>query len=151
FVDWVNEYDISSPVTSIADLADGAILFEILHTVDSKRFKLNRGHEVGENWVMRFNNLKRLHRLLIRHFEEHSESSASERGGEPTNLDGLAKDTPNLTIIAKESDPAELVKLCQLVVYIACQGETASDCVAKIQRLTQTSQKAMMFAIERVL
>ncbi|CAG8591797.1 13130_t:CDS:2 [Ambispora gerdemannii] len=103
FIDWVNTFEnISRTVTNYKDLADGGVLIEIACDVDPRWFKTLRGDTRGDkdNWVLKFNKLKRLYALIQRYYEEVF-------GYDLKNIDA-----PNLNTIAKESDISELVKLC---------------------------------------
>ncbi|KAI9491198.1 hypothetical protein BDB00DRAFT_914508, partial [Zychaea mexicana] len=130
---------ISHRCTHITDLSDGIILFEVLADIDPKWFKLIRSADVGDNWVLKINNLKKLHKLVSRYFEE-----VLDRDSE--NLPSV-----NLNAIAKDADIKETIKLCQLVICIAVMCNKNQIYIAKIQDLSQTAQHALMLSIEDVI
>lgn len=105
---------------------------------DPKWFKLIRSAEMGDNWVHKFNNLKKLHKLVTRYIEEKLGQSLSEL------------DPPNLNAIAKAGDPIEVLKLCELVIAIAVQCERNQHYIHKIQSLPHASQHALMLSLEQV-
>ncbi|TPX64856.1 hypothetical protein SpCBS45565_g05607 [Spizellomyces sp. 'palustris'] len=106
---------------------------------DPQWFKAARAAEYGDNWVLRFNGLKKLHKLLMGYYEEVLGQNSA----------GL--ETPNLTAIARDADILELLKLAQLVIALAVQCENNQRYVMKIQSLSQDSQHALMLSIETVM
>ncbi|KFH66906.1 hypothetical protein MVEG_07431 [Podila verticillata NRRL 6337] len=140
FEQWVNTFDnISRECRHISDLSDGIILFEVAADIDSKWFKLIRSADMGDNWVHKYNNLKKLHKLITRYLEE-------KLGQSLANLD-----PPNLNAIAKDGDEHELLKLCELVIAIAVQCERNQYYIQKIQSLPQESQHALMLSLEQII
>ncbi|KAG0367622.1 HOOK-domain-containing protein [Gamsiella multidivaricata] len=140
FEQWVNTFDnISRPVRHISDLSDGIILFEVAADIDSKWFKLIRSADMGDNWVHKYNNLKKLHKLVTRYLEE-------KLGQSLANLD-----PPNLNAIAKDGDALELVKLCELVIAVAVQCENNQYYIQKIQHLPQKVQHTLMLSLEQLI
>lgn len=93
---------------------------------------------MGDNWVHKYNNLKKLHKLVTRYIEEKLGQSLSEL------------DPPNLNAIAKGGDPIEVLKLCELVIAIAVQCERNQYYIHKIQSLPHASQHALMLSLEQV-
>ncbi|SCZ96335.1 BZ3500_MvSof-1268-A1-R1_Chr8-2g10125 [Microbotryum saponariae] len=96
---------------------------------------------LSENWVLRFNNLKRLYKLLIRYYEDVLRS--------PT----VSLPTPNLQVIAK-SDPTSDVETCRLaglVLALAVCSEKRQFYVEKIQSLDEWVQRELMISIEQVM
>ena len=93
---------------------------------------------MGDNWVHKYNNLKKLHKLVTRYLEEKQGQS-------------LAKlDPPNLNMIAKDGDFIEVLKLCELVIAVAVQCDRNQYYIQKIQSLPEISQHALMISLEQV-
>jgi hypothetical protein len=88
--------------------------------------------------MIRFNNLKKLHKLVIRYYEEIM------------GQDIECIPVVNLNAIAKDADAKDLLRLCQLVVALAVQSENNNMYIEMIQSLTQKSQHALMVSIEEV-
>ncbi|KAI7872978.1 hypothetical protein BDF14DRAFT_1716129, partial [Spinellus fusiger] len=130
---------ISHHCNYITDLSNGITLFEVLADIDSKWFKLIRSADVGDNWVLKINNLKKLHKLLSRYFTE-------VLGQDQDNMP-----TIDLTKIAKDADFRELHKLCQLVLYIAVQCHNNQIYIEKIQGLSPQTQHALMINIDEMM
>ncbi|CEJ03848.1 hypothetical protein RMCBS344292_17823 [Rhizopus microsporus] len=71
FVEWINTFECKSyPIDTVVELADGVVLSEILADIDPKWFKQITATESAGNWVVRFNNQKKLHKSITRYFEE---------------------------------------------------------------------------------
>lgn len=94
--------------------------------------------ETSDNWMLRFNNLKKLHKLIVRYYEEIL-------GQDIESIPSV-----NLNAIAKDADTKDLLRLCQLVVALAVQSDNNNMYIEMIQSLTQKSQHALMVSIEEV-
>ncbi|KAJ2357116.1 hypothetical protein IWW50_004308 [Coemansia erecta] len=140
FVGWVGTFSsLSKPVASLNDLTDGIALFEICAEIDRQWFKSIRSADIGDNWVLKLNNLKKLYKLVTRYYEE-------VLGYPAANLT-----EPNLSAIAKSEDASELLKLCHLVLTLAVQCERNQVYIGKIMSLGESDQRCLMVAIESVL
>ncbi|KAJ1863174.1 hypothetical protein LPJ73_000591 [Coemansia sp. RSA 2703] len=140
FVHWVGTFNaLSKPVAQLSDLTDGIALFEICAEIDKKWFKSIRSADIGDNWVLKMNNLKKLYKLVTQYYEEVLGYPASN----------LAE--PNLSAIAKNEDPEELLKLCHLILTLAVQCERNQVYIGKIMSLAEDDQRSLMVSIESVL
>ncbi|KAJ1732041.1 hypothetical protein LPJ61_002237 [Coemansia biformis] len=140
FVNWVGTFaSLSKPVASLGDLTDGIALFEICAEVDRQWFKSIRSTDIGDNWVLKLNNLKKLYKLVTRYYDEVLGYPASS----------LAE--PNLSAIAKNEDPEELLKLCHLILTLAVQCERNQVYIGKIMSLGEDDQRCLMVSIESIL
>lgn len=92
----------------------------------------------SDNWVLRFNAMKRLYRLMTQYF--------SDVLNKPTS----SLDVPDLQAIAKDHDVASTLMMCRLTIAIAVQCEKNKDFIEKIQGLSETDQHYLMRAIEQV-
>ncbi|KAJ2381478.1 hypothetical protein GGI23_007574, partial [Coemansia sp. RSA 2559] len=106
---------------------------------DRQWFKSIRSADIGDNWVLKLNNLKKLYKLVTRYYEEVL--------GYPTS--NLAE--PNLSTIAKDGDSDELLKLCHLILTLAVQCERNQVYIGKIMSLGEEDQRSLMVSIESVL
>ncbi|KAJ3076454.1 hypothetical protein HK102_005417, partial [Quaeritorhiza haematococci] len=139
-VRWVNTIEaVPRQISSLKDLADGSAFYAILTEIDPQWFKLMRQIEAGDNWVLKFNNLKKLYKLLLGYFEEVLGQNTS------------AMEVPNLTTIARDGDDIEILKLAQIVLLLAVQCENNQVYILKIQQLDQGSQHALMLTIEQAM
>ncbi|RCH90407.1 hypothetical protein CU098_004405 [Rhizopus stolonifer] len=139
-VQWINSFEsISHSVSRIQDLSDGITLFEVASNIDYKWFKLIRSADVGDNWVLKINNLKKLYKLISRYYEEKLGVSFSK-------LPEI-----NLNAIAKDSDPHEIIQLCKYVLYIAVCCPDNSQYIQNITQLSNASQENLMFFIDEIM
>ncbi|KAI9358583.1 hypothetical protein DFJ73DRAFT_757870 [Zopfochytrium polystomum] len=106
---------------------------------DGQWFKPVRSMDSGDNWVLKFNNLKRIYKLLTGYYEEVLGQNTS----------GL--DVPNLTSIARDSDVLEIVKLMSLIIALAVQCEQNQKYIQQIQLLDAAAQHVLMVTIEQVM
>ncbi|KAI8062795.1 HOOK protein-domain-containing protein [Gilbertella persicaria] len=135
----VVQWSISHSVSHIQDLSDGITLFEVASNIDYKWFKLIRSADVGDNWVLKINNLKKLYKLISRYYEEKLGVSFSK-------LPEI-----NLNAIAKDSDPHEIIQLCKYVLYIAVCCPDNSQYIQNITQLSNASQENLMFFIDEIM
>jgi len=141
FVEWINTFEHKShEVDSLVELTDGVILSQVLQEIDPSWFKvLYPVTETSDNWMLRFNNLKKLHKLIVRYYEEIL-------GQDIESIPSV-----NLNAIAKDADTKDLLRLCQLVVALAVQSDNNNMYIEMIQSLTQKSQHALMVSIEEIM
>jgi protein HOOK3 len=104
---------------------------------DPKQFKLSSVEPSG-NWVLRFNQLKRFYKSLIQYFEQ------------TLGLSTTHWSVPNLTVIARESNQEEIVKLVSLLLVMAVQCENNQWFIGQIQHLSSEIQHEIMKLIEEV-
>ncbi|KAF5391835.1 hypothetical protein D9757_001675 [Collybiopsis confluens] len=141
FFNFFATFDLTDPVSSLADLSDGQALSEILSVVDSDYFRQStRPHaQVSDNWVLRFSALKRLYRLMAQYFTDVLHKPTS----------GL--DVPNLQAMAKDSDDTATLIMCRLTIVIGVQCQKNKEFIDKIQGLSQTDQQSLMRVIEQII
>ncbi|KAJ2323934.1 hypothetical protein GGI00_005479, partial [Coemansia sp. RSA 2681] len=130
---------LSKRVANLSDLTDGIALFEICAEIDRQWFKSIRSADIGDNWVLKMNNLKKLYKLVTRYYEEVL--------GYPTS--NLTE--PNLAAIAKNEEADELLKLCHMILTLAVQCERNQVYIGKIMSLGEEDQRSLMVSIESVL
>ncbi|KAJ3005129.1 hypothetical protein HKX48_000849 [Thoreauomyces humboldtii] len=139
-VQWVNTFE-GTPVLQVQDLDDPTILYNILREIDGQWFKpmRNLGDFTDGGWVVNYNKFSQLFQLLRSYYEEILGQHTGEL------------ELPNLTLIARDADVVQILKLAQLVIALAVQCADNQRYVAKIQLLDQTSQHSLMLAIETVM
>ncbi|KAK4049671.1 hypothetical protein OIV83_003946 [Microbotryomycetes sp. JL201] len=161
---WINSLKVEEPVDgadhgleysrdpagvvplTLYGLSDGITLGSILLRIDPIYFGTlasASSKTLSTNWVLRFNHLKRLYKLVMRYFEDTLKCST-------TNLA-----TPNLQLIAQaDRSPefeTETCKLAGLVLALAVQSDQRLDFVNGIQSLDEWAQKDIMWSIENVM
>ncbi|KAG8733870.1 hypothetical protein FRC11_001080 [Ceratobasidium sp. 423] len=139
FISWLSLFKLSRNVTSLADLDDGTVLFEVLSQADEEYFHNPPRSQPSENWVIRFGQLKRLFRLITQYFVDVLHRQTAEL------------EVPDLQAIAQNHDVVQTLALCRLTIAISVQGKKNSEVIAGIQQLPQGEQRAIMTAIEKVM
>ncbi|KII88905.1 hypothetical protein PLICRDRAFT_175157 [Plicaturopsis crispa FD-325 SS-3] len=141
FFSFFATFALARPVTTVADLSDGAALFEVLSLVDAEYFPQSTrpSSAPSDNWVLRFSALKRLYRLMTQYFTDVLQKPTS----------GL--DVPDLQAIAKDHNVAATLIMCRLTIAIGVQCEKNKDIIEKIQGLSETDQHYLMRAIEQIM
>lgn len=103
---------------------------------DTAWFPPLKQENLGNNWVLKFNYLKKLVKLISSYFDEiigkHYES-----------LQRI-----NLMAISKDSDPSEICKLALMVLVMAVQSPRNKVFIDKIQTMSQNDQHLLMMCIE---
>ncbi|KAF9792235.1 hypothetical protein BJ322DRAFT_23685 [Thelephora terrestris] len=95
--------------------------------------------QLSDNWVLRFNALKRLYRLLIQYFSDVLDQNTS------------ALEVPDLQSMAKDHSVKDTLIMCRLTIAIAVQCDNNKHIIDKIQSLSDTNQHYLMKAIEQVM
>ena len=165
FYNFFATFQLSRSVTSVADLTDGAIFFDILSLVylgfsaffifleysfffvsDTSYFRqpTRPGSSTSgparpiENWVLRFSALKRLYRLMTQYVSDVLQKPTS------------SLDVPDLQAIAKDFDLGATLVMCRLLIVIGVQCERNKEFIDKIRCLGEGDQHLIMKAIEQV-
>ncbi|KAI0085421.1 HOOK-domain-containing protein [Irpex rosettiformis] len=141
FISFFATFDLPRPVTTVSDLSDGAALFDVLSVVDEEYFRqpTRSSAQLSENWVLRFNSLKRLYRLMTQFITDVLHQPAR------------ALEVPDLQAIAKDQSVAATLLMCRMTITIAVQCENNKDIIERIQKLEETEQHSLMKAIEQVM
>ncbi|GAA5881465.1 hypothetical protein JCM3774_005091 [Rhodotorula dairenensis] len=152
-VEWVSAQPTaprSESTGGLDGLKDGVRLAQVVAQIDPDYFATlvdetgaaASAKALSDNWILRFNHLKKLYRLIVRYFEEVLSASTAN----------LA--TPNLRLVAKndprESDD-EVCKLIGLVLALAVQSPKKQEHIARIQQLEEWVQRELMYSIEQVM
>eukprot|EP00842_Homolaphlyctis_polyrhiza_P002052 jgi/Hompol1/2848/HPOL_006192-RA len=138
---WITSIEeVSSLPTSLQDLADGNAFMEVLSTIDPNWFRLNKPTDANANWVLKFNTLKRMHKLIGSYFEEYLSQS----------ITGLNFDNAKLQLLA-QGDAEQILRFAHLIIALAVQSANNQRYIEKIQSLSQSDQHELMLAIEEVM
>ncbi|EGU12783.1 hypothetical protein RTG_00801 [Rhodotorula toruloides ATCC 204091] len=139
--------------TALDDLKDGVALGEVLVDIDAEYFRplansASNPKALSENWVLRFNNLKRLYKLIVRFFDV---KRLRNRDVLHSSTAGLL--TPNLQQVAKNEDESddEVCKLAGLVLALSVQSDKKEQHITRIQSLDEWIQRELMYSIEQVM
>ncbi|KAJ7074380.1 HOOK protein-domain-containing protein [Mycena amicta] len=141
FYNFFATFELARPVATLADLSDGAALFEVLSLVDAEYFRQSPrpSSPPSDNWVLRFSALKRLYRLMTQYFADVLQK--------PTT--GLQ--VPDLQAVAKDHAVQPTLAMCRFTIAIGVQCEQNKQFIDKIQGLSDTDQHYLMKAIEQVM
>ncbi|KAI0273860.1 HOOK-domain-containing protein [Gloeopeniophorella convolvens] len=141
FLAFFTTFGLHRSITSAADLSDGAGLFEILSTIDAQYFPQpsRAAQQPSDNWVLRFNAVKRVYRLMTQYF--------SDALGQPTDT----LEVPDLQAVAKDYSIPSILMMCRLTLAIAVQCDKNKEFIDKIQGLSEVDQHYLMKAIEQIV
>ncbi|KAK7023834.1 HOOK protein-domain-containing protein [Favolaschia claudopus] len=141
FFNFFATFELARPVTTLADLSDGAALFEVLSLVDADYFRQSTRPpaQPSDNWVLRFSSLKRLYRIMTQYFAEILQKPTS------------SLDVPDLQAVAKDHAVPGTLAMCRITIAIGVQCEKNKQFIDKIQGLSETDQHYLMKAIEQVM
>lgn len=139
-LEWINSFSLGTTVRSIKELADGAILWEILQDIDSNYFlgELPERSASSDHWVPKWQNLKYIHKLLISYIRNHND------GEVPPGLNTV----PDLKAIAEDSSTKETNELLKLLLNAAISSPNTESYVTAIQKLSFTTQEGLKDIIQ---
>ncbi|KAI9190080.1 hypothetical protein H9P43_001513 [Blastocladiella emersonii ATCC 22665] len=137
---WVATFgSLSRPCEKFTDLADGVLLFEAAAEIDREWFRLIGTVDPSTNtWVPRYNNLKKLHKLITGYLAD------------VLNMD-LSNDVYRriqLERIARYTDEDELEKLTTLLLLLAVHSSATATLISRIQAMDTRVQATLMQIIE---
>ncbi|KAF3164985.1 hypothetical protein TWF225_001558 [Orbilia oligospora] len=141
-LDWIKLFPIDADISNLGDLADGTVIGKLLLDIDYYAFHddINKVTP-SEQWVVRFQNLKKIHKALVHYYTSNLQRRA------PTS----SKYAPDLLAIAREGSQRELIKLIKLVVFVAVESERREHYITQIQKLSSTSQNEFMLVIAQMM
>ncbi|KAG0131805.1 hook-related protein family [Tuber indicum] len=144
-VDWINACPIERKISSLRELSDGSVITKVLLAIDPYYFRSTASSSDGAgrastdaHWVIKFHKLKRLHKELAKYYTEN----LGHR---------LPSPPPNLTLIAKDGNVEESIKLAKIVVASAVQSEKREEYIQYIQELSPSSQTELMGVISEMM
>jgi protein HOOK3 len=104
---------------------------------DSQWFKKKKAFD-SVNWVIQFNNLKRMYKLITSYFQQVVGKT----------IVGLTE--PDCTLLARDHNEQEILKFAAIIITLSVQCERNQYFVEKIQQLDQACQTELMITIESV-
>ncbi|CAM9959914.1 unnamed protein product, partial [Discosporangium mesarthrocarpum] len=130
-VEWVNTFDLSAPCSSVLQLADGVALGQMLLKIAPGLFDLSTfQQEVGDNWFLKLNNLKKLVFNLKAFYAEHL--------GKEADFSDL-----DLTAVAREGSPEGMRALVQPLVGAAVTCSAKAHYIQAIMQMSVEGQATM--------
>ncbi|XP_062412252.1 protein Hook homolog 1 [Sardina pilchardus] len=140
---WLQTFNTTAPCQTVEDLTTGAAMSQALHQIDPAWFSeswLSRIKEdVGENWRLKMNNLKKIYQMIVDYYNEVLAQQISDFP------------RPDLVRVAEHSDPVELGRLLQLILGCAVNCERKQEYIQVIMTLEESVQHVVMTAIQELM
>ncbi|XP_058887460.1 protein Hook homolog 1-like isoform X2 [Acipenser ruthenus] len=140
---WLQTFNTPSPCKTVHDLTSGVAMAQALHQIDPSWFNeawLSRIKEdVGDNWRLKVNNLKKVLQLIVDYYNEVLAQQVS---------DVLL---PDMNLIAEHAHPVHLGMLLQLILGCAIKCEKKHEYIQIIMTLEESVQHVVMTAIQELM
>uniref|UniRef100_A0A673ZAN9 Hook microtubule-tethering protein 1 n=1 Tax=Salmo trutta TaxID=8032 RepID=A0A673ZAN9_SALTR len=135
-------FNTAAPCTTVEELTTGAAISQALHQIDPAWFSeswLGRIKEdVGNNWRLKMNNLKKILQMMVDYYNEVLSQEIQEFP------------LPDLVKVAQHSDPVELGRLLQFTLGCAVKCERKQEYIQVIMTLEESVQHVVMTALQEV-
>uniref|UniRef100_A0A674EVV3 Hook microtubule-tethering protein 1 n=1 Tax=Salmo trutta TaxID=8032 RepID=A0A674EVV3_SALTR len=136
-------FNTGSPCTAVAELTTGVAMSQALHQIDpawfSKSWLGRIKEDVGDNWRLKMNNLKKILQMMVDYYNEALSQQIQEFP------------LPDLVKVAEHSDPVELGRLLQLILGCAVKCERKQEYIQVIMTLEESVQHVVMTAIQELM
>ncbi|KAK6308951.1 hypothetical protein J4Q44_G00204140 [Coregonus suidteri] len=140
---WLQTFNTAAPCMTVEELTTGAAISQALHQIDPAWFSeswLGRIKEdVGDNWRLKMNNLKKILQMMVDYYNEVLSQQIQEFP------------LPDLVKVAEHSDPVELGRLLQLTLGCAVKCERKQEYIQIIMTLEEFVQHVVMTAIQELM
>ncbi|XP_023859772.1 protein Hook homolog 1 [Salvelinus sp. IW2-2015] len=142
---WLQTFNTGSPCTAVAELTTGVAMSQALHQIDpawfSKSWLGRIKEDVGDNWRLKMNNLKKILQMMVDYYNEALSQQIQEFP------------LPDLVKVAEHSDPVELGRLLQLTLGCAvkCERKQGSRYIQVIMNSGGVVQHVVMTAIQELM
>ncbi|CAN9446116.1 unnamed protein product [Alternaria alternata] len=146
-LDWVNTFDLPHRITSLTQLEDGQILWQILADIDADYFNeslpnFEENHRrQSDNWIPRWQNLKYIERTTSTYIREECEQ-----------LPVLTKRMiPDLKAGARDGSTMLVAKLTMAVLLAACFSPRSNQRMLQVMpKLGQKTAETIAEAIQEM-
>lgn len=140
---WLQTFNTAAPCKTIQDLTSGVAMAQVLNKIDSAWFddswRSRIKDEVGDNWRIKANNLKKILQGIMDYYHEFLGQQISEFL------------LPDLNRIAENCDPTELGRLLQLILGCAVNCGKKQEHIQVIMTLEESVQHVVMTAIQELM
>ncbi|KAG5849996.1 protein Hook homolog 1 isoform X1 [Anguilla anguilla] len=140
---WLQTFNTAAPCKTALDLTTGVAMSQALHQIDPTWFSeswLSRiKGDVGDNWRLKMNNLKKVLQMMVDYYNEVLAQQISDFP------------LPDLVLVAEHSDPVELGRLLQLILGCAVKCERKQEYIQIIMTLEESVQHVVMTAIQELM
>ncbi|MCJ1319294.1 hypothetical protein MMC15_004630 [Xylographa vitiligo] len=155
-LEWLNSLPISEKVSSLNSLNDGHIIWEVLHHLDPTFFigNLPEGREKSGNWVLRWQNLKQISKLLLSYVRECGRNIPQGPGWGDIKLIAVGDSTTETIKAGLEQNGSAkqytnyTIQLLKLVLVAVVSSPDNENFVRTLQYLSEPSQKSVKRIIE---
>uniref|UniRef100_A0A667X4W5 Hook microtubule-tethering protein 1 n=1 Tax=Myripristis murdjan TaxID=586833 RepID=A0A667X4W5_9TELE len=135
-------FNTPAPCRTVEELTTGVAMSQALNQIDPAWFSdgwLSRiKTDVGDNWRLKMNNLKKILQMMVDYYNEVLAQQISDFP------------LPDLALVAEHSDPVELGRLLQLILGCAVKCERKQEYIQIIMTLEESVQHVVMTAIQEV-
>ncbi|KAL1022535.1 hypothetical protein UPYG_G00028990 [Umbra pygmaea] len=140
---WLQTFNTAAPCTTIDELTTGAAMSQALHQIDPAWFSVSWlgriKEDVGNNWRLKMNNLKKVLQMMVDYYNEVLSQQIQEFP------------LPDLMKLTEHSDPVELGRLLQLILGCAVKCERKQEYIQVIMTLEESVQHVVMTAIQELM
>ncbi|KAK9448861.1 HOOK protein-domain-containing protein [Limtongia smithiae] len=140
FISWINVLSSSTssePISSLTVLSDGALISKILNTIDRDYFKSlivqTPGIDDKPSFMVNVRNLKKLDKALETYLYGVATPSADDRNST----------LPNVSLIAKDANTEEIIKLL-ILVLLAAARQPDSEAFRAISAVQNDEEKRLL-------
>uniref|UniRef100_A0A667XBF2 Hook microtubule-tethering protein 1 n=1 Tax=Myripristis murdjan TaxID=586833 RepID=A0A667XBF2_9TELE len=135
-------FNTPAPCRTVEELTTGVAMSQALNQIDPAWFSdgwLSRiKTDVGDNWRLKMNNLKKILQMMVDYYNEVLAQQISDFP------------LPDLALVAEHSDPVELGRLLQLILGCAVKCERKQEYIQIIMTLEESVQHVVMTAIQEL-
>nr|XP_039258269.1 protein Hook homolog 3-like isoform X4 [Styela clava] len=140
---WLSNFDVPAPHQYPHEVTDGVAIAQILGQIDGEFFDttwLSRIKEdVGDNFRLKTNNLKKVLNHMIDYFRE------------VTGNELVGFQLPDLMAISEQTDKQQLGRLLQLILGVVVNCSKKQHYIEEIMQLDEDVQHVVMTAIQELM
>ncbi|XP_071751794.1 protein Hook homolog 1 [Centroberyx gerrardi] len=140
---WLQTFNTPASCRTVEELTTGVAMSQALHQIDPAWFSdgwLSRiKPDVGDNWRLKMNNLKKILQMMVDYYNEVLSQQISDFP------------LPDLALVAEHSDPVQLGRLLQLILGCAVKCERKQEYIQIIMTLEESVQHVVMTAIQELM
>lgn len=126
---------------TLDDITDGVAIAQVLHQIAPEWFSKNWlakiKTDVGDNWRLKVSNLKKIIEGITDYYQEYVNPSIN-----------FVK--PDAVRIGEHTDPAEMVKLLQLILGCAVNCNRKQEYIKQIMMMEESVQNVIMQSIQEL-
>ncbi|KAJ3598916.1 hypothetical protein NHX12_032879 [Muraenolepis orangiensis] len=140
---WLQTFNTPSSCNTLTELTNGEAMSQALHHIDSVWFSnswLGRiKPDVGDNWRLKMNNLKKILQMMVDYYGEVLGEQMSDFP------------LPDVALVAEHTDPLNVGRLLQLILGCAVKCERKQEYIQIIMTLEESVQHVVMTAIQELM